>query len=212
MFVECKRLPRVLKIRSVLHTFTSYSARCHSGRMAKMFFHRASHLEWDAGVINKSQSVCLSLAVLHTHTRTRAHAHLYGPLIANSSVPHDGSIAKALTDEGSLQCLLRLGVLCSGLASQFTWDEQSPCVAWGDDRVLPDENEKKKGTETHAVLGHSIIGNQGVIFYINGDSDEARLVCRINHKEMDCFFLMSVLGSVKSWPHMISRPLRRVKD
>lgn len=76
--------------------------------------------------------------------------------MANSSVAHDGGNTEALTDEGGLQCLFCLGVLCSGLASQFSWAEQSPCVAWGDDGVTPDENGEKKG-EKNFALGHSII-------------------------------------------------------
>ena len=151
--------------------------------------------QWDAGVINKSQSVHLSLCLSHTHTHTHTHTHSSLWTIDSKFISGSWRQQRLSSDWWRQPAVSARVWECfrSGLASQFSWAEQSPRVAWGDDRVTPDENEKKKGKKkrTHLASGPLHHRNQALILCINGDSDEEGLVFRITHTRMDCYLLMS---------------------
>ena len=137
--------------------------------------------------------VCIFLSVSHTHTHTYTHSSLW---TIDSKFISGSWRQQRLSSDWWRQPAVSARVwecFRSGLASQFSWAEQSPCVAWGDDRVTPDENEKKKGKKkrTHLASGPLHHRNQALILCINGDSDEEGLVFRITHTRMDCYLLMS---------------------
>lgn len=107
------------EVKARVHCFLNHILKhLIQGQIAKKtLFHRVFQLEWDEVIINTSQRLCLSRA--HSHTLI-----FMDHLKANISVARDGGDGEALTDGGSPRCLLRLAVLCSGLASQFSSAEQ----------------------------------------------------------------------------------------
>ena len=182
--------------KSAGECFRIRSSTPYSGQVEKKKKKKEPFIfQWDAGVINKSQSVHLSLCLSHTHTHTHTHTHSSLWTIDSKFISGSWRQQRLSSDWWRQPAVSARVWECfrSGLASQFSWAEQSPHVAWGDDRVTPDENEKKKGKKkrTHLASGPLHHRNQALILCTNGDSDEEGLVFRITHTRMDCYLLMS---------------------